>query len=237
MFCPNCGAKLVAEGMRFCMNCGADLSGFMAMPAGGTSHQPARQPDQPPAREPVQLPPRPTAQAPAAFGATVDPGEDLLDIQVTRIRKGKYTLARKVGEIAGCSSDEAMRIVEHLPAVILAGVPRSKAKLLRAQLIVAGGSVELLPSSEDTAAPAFVPVADSLPDDGNRYDVELTAVRGRKIDVIAAVRSVSGCGLVEAKEFVEGAPSLVLRCVSTEEARRAEERLEAAGAVVTVYRA
>jgi large subunit ribosomal protein L7/L12 len=64
------------------------------------------------------------------------------------------------------------------------------------------------------------------------FDVVLTDVGAKKINVIKAVRSLTNLGLKEAKEVVEGAPSTILSAVSKEAADEAKESLEAEGASV-----
>jgi len=64
------------------------------------------------------------------------------------------------------------------------------------------------------------------------FDVVLTDVGAKKINVIKAVRSLTNLGLKEAKEVVEGAPSTILSAVSKDAANEAKEALEAEGASV-----
>lgn len=66
------------------------------------------------------------------------------------------------------------------------------------------------------------------------FDVVLTAVGDQKIKVIKAVREITGDGLKEAKEKVDGAPSTLKEAVSKEEAEEIKAKLEAAGATVEV---
>ena len=66
------------------------------------------------------------------------------------------------------------------------------------------------------------------------FDVILKAAGAKKLDVIKAVRSITGLGLKEAKDLVEGAPKTVKEGVSKEEAGKIEEELKAAGAEVEV---
>ncbi|HEY8372894.1 MAG TPA: 50S ribosomal protein L7/L12 [Pseudonocardiaceae bacterium] len=89
------------------------------------------------------------------------------------------------------------------------------------------------------AAVAAVPGAAAAPaeaaEEKDEFDVILEAAGDKKIQVIKVVREVvSGLGLKEAKEMVEGAPKPVLEKVSKEQAQAAKEKLEAAGAKVTV---
>ena len=66
------------------------------------------------------------------------------------------------------------------------------------------------------------------------FDVILTAVGDKKINVIKAVRGLTGLGLKEAKEAVEGAPTTVKEGVSKDDAEEAKKTLEEAGASVEV---
>ena len=71
-------------------------------------------------------------------------------------------------------------------------------------------------------------------DDKDSFDVELTDVGGQKVKVIKVVREVTGLGLKEAKELVDGAPKVVKEGASKEEAESIKAKLEAEGAKVTL---
>ncbi|MCT0508995.1 50S ribosomal protein L7/L12 [Lactococcus cremoris] len=66
------------------------------------------------------------------------------------------------------------------------------------------------------------------------FDVELTAVGDKKVAVIKEVRGITGLGLKEAKELVDGAPTVVKEGLSESEANEIKEKLEAAGASITL---
>jgi large subunit ribosomal protein L7/L12 len=66
----------------------------------------------------------------------------------------------------------------------------------------------------------------------DEFDVILTAAGDAKIQVIKEVRSLTSLGLKEAKDLVDGAPKPVLEKVAKEEADKAKEQLEGAGATV-----
>ena len=66
------------------------------------------------------------------------------------------------------------------------------------------------------------------------FDVVLKSFGAKKLDVIKAVREITGLGLKEAKEMVEGAPKNVKEGVSKDEAESIKKALEAAGAEVEV---
>lgn len=66
------------------------------------------------------------------------------------------------------------------------------------------------------------------------FNVELTEVGPNKVKVIKAVREITGLGLKEAKDVVDGAPKVVKEGVSKEEAEEMKTKLEAEGAKATL---
>ncbi|OZM74842.1 50S ribosomal protein L7/L12 [Amycolatopsis antarctica] len=89
------------------------------------------------------------------------------------------------------------------------------------------------------AAPAAVvaaaPVAAEAAEEQDEFDVVLESAGDKKIQVIKVVREVvSGLGLKEAKEMVEGAPKALLEKVDKDAANAAKEKLEAAGAKIAI---
>ena len=66
------------------------------------------------------------------------------------------------------------------------------------------------------------------------FDIELTGVGDKKINVIKVVRTITSLGLKEAKELVDNAPSKVKETVPKEEAEDIKKQLEEAGATVTL---
>ena len=64
------------------------------------------------------------------------------------------------------------------------------------------------------------------------FDIVLTAAGDKKVNVIKAVRSITGLGLKEAKEMVDGAPSTLKEAAPKAEAEEAKKALEEAGASV-----
>ncbi|MFO0606326.1 MAG: 50S ribosomal protein L7/L12 [Polyangiales bacterium] len=79
------------------------------------------------------------------------------------------------------------------------------------------------------AGPAAAPVAEVT-----EFHVELTAAGANKINVIKAVREITGLGLGEAKALVEGAPKTVKETVAKAEAEEMKKKLTEAGATVTL---
>ncbi len=66
----------------------------------------------------------------------------------------------------------------------------------------------------------------------DEFDVVMTSFGGNKVSVIKAVRTITGLGLKEAKDTVEGAPSTIKEGVSKSDAEEVKKQLEEAGATV-----
>ena len=83
-------------------------------------------------------------------------------------------------------------------------------------------------------AGAAAGAAGAAEEEKTEFDVELTAVGDNKIKVIKVVREITGLGLKEAKEIVDGAPKVLKEALPKEEAEAAKAKLEEVGATVTV---
>jgi large subunit ribosomal protein L7/L12 len=83
------------------------------------------------------------------------------------------------------------------------------------------------------AAPGAAPGGEEA-EEQTEFDVILTGTGDQKIQVIKEVRALTTLGLKEAKDLVDGAPKPVLEKVAKEQADKAREQLEAAGATVEV---
>ena len=83
-------------------------------------------------------------------------------------------------------------------------------------------------------AGAAVAAAAPAAEEKTEFDVILKAFGDKKLDVIKAIRSITGLGLKEAKDMVEGAPKTVKEGVTKEEADKIAEELKAAGAEVEI---
>ena len=123
------------------------------------------------------------------------------------------------------------------------------AKYTNEELLEAFGEMTLVELSEfvkafeekfdvETAAPAAVAVAAApgaaapAEEEKDEFDVILSAVGDKKIQVIKAVRAITSLGLAEAKALVDGAPKPVLEKAKKEDAEKAKAQLEEAGATV-----
>jgi len=105
--------------------------------------------------------------------------------------------------------------------------------------------VELIDAMEEkfgvTAAAAAVAMpttgagGDAAPaEEQTEFDVVLTSFGANKVSVIKTVRALTGLGLKEAKEAVEGVPNTVKEAVSKDDAEAAKKQLEEAGATVEI---
>jgi large subunit ribosomal protein L7/L12 len=105
--------------------------------------------------------------------------------------------------------------------------------------------VELISAMEEkfgvsaAAAVAAVPAAGAggeaaAAEEKTEFDVVMTSFGSNKVAVIKAVRGITGLGLKEAKEAVEGAPTTLKEGVSKEEAEEVKKQLEEAGAAVEI---
>lgn len=108
-----------------------------------------------------------------------------------------------------------------------------------------GEAAELKTALEDKfGVTAAAPMAIAMPgapgaaaaaeEEQTEFTVELTEAGAQKINVIKAVREITGLGLKEAKDLVEGAPSAVKEEVSKDEAEEIKKKLEEAGGKVTL---
>ena len=89
-------------------------------------------------------------------------------------------------------------------------------------------------SAQAAVAVAAGPAAggEAAAEEKTDFDVVLAAVGDKKVNVIKAVRAITGLGLKEAKELVDGAPSTIKEAASKDDAAEAKKTLEEAGATV-----
>ncbi len=123
--------------------------------------------------------------------------------------------------------DEIISAIENMTVVELNELVKEleekfgvSAAAMAAPVAVAGG-----------AAPAEGAAA---AEEKTEFDVVLKEAGGQKIQVIKEVRGITGLGLKEAKELVEGAPKVVKEGASKEDAEEIKKKLEAVGAVVEI---
>ena len=101
-------------------------------------------------------------------------------------------------------------------------------KLLEEKWGVSAAAPVAVAAAGGGAAPA------AAAEEKTEFDVVLISAGDKKIQVIKEVRAVTGLGLKEAKDLVEGAPQKVKEGVSKDEAKKIKEQIEAAGGQVDV---
>ena len=99
-------------------------------------------------------------------------------------------------------------------------------KALEEEFGVSAAPVAAVAVGGGAAAPAA--------EEKTEFDVVLASFGAKKLDVIKAVREITGLGLKEAKELVEGAPKTIKEGISKEDADKIKADLEAAGATVEI---
>ena len=119
-----------------------------------------------------------------------------------------------VEEISGLSLLDARDLVKGLEEKL--GV-KAMAPMAMGAMPMAGAAAEAAPAEEKT-----------------EFDVILTGFGDKKIQVIKVVRELTGLGLKEAKDLVEGVPKTVKEAVSKDEAATMKKKLEEAGGTVEV---
>ena len=88
-------------------------------------------------------------------------------------------------------------------------------------------------SAQAAVAVAAVPAAGgeaAAAEEKTEFDVVLSSIGEKKVNVIKAVRAITGLGLKEAKDLVDGAPSTIKEAASKDDAEAAKKQLEEAGA-------
>jgi large subunit ribosomal protein L7/L12 len=119
------------------------------------------------------------------------------------------------------------QIVEDLSALSVLEAAELSKMLEEKWGVSAAAPVAVAAAGGAAAAPEEV-------EEKTEFDVILTAAGDKKINVIKEVRAITGLGLKEAKDLVEGAPKPVKEGASKEEAAKLREQLEGAGATVEV---
>ncbi|EFG55523.1 50S ribosomal protein L7/L12 [Lactobacillus amylolyticus] len=84
------------------------------------------------------------------------------------------------------------------------------------------------------AAPVAAAGAAGATESKSSFDVELTEAGQEKVKVIKELRDITGKGLLDAKKMVDGAPVIVKKGASEDEANKIKEQLEGVGATVTL---
>lgn len=124
-------------------------------------------------------------------------------------------------------SDKVEKLVEEISALTLVEASDLK-KALEEKFGVSAAAPMMM------AGPAAGAPAAEAAEEKTDFDVELTDAGASKLNVIKAVREITGLGLKEAKDLVEGAPKVVKEGCQKDEANEIKKKLEETGAKVTL---
>jgi len=127
--------------------------------------------------------------------------------------------------VSEMSNEQILTAVEKMPVLQLAEL----IKLMEERFGVSAAAVAVAaPAAASAAAPA------AAVEEKTTFDVILSQIGDKKIQVIKVVRELTSLGLKEAKDLVEGAPKEVKGGVSKEEAESMKKKLEESGATVEI---
>ena len=122
------------------------------------------------------------------------------------------------------ASEKSLKIIEDIKALTI----------LELADLVKAVEEEFGVSAAPVAVAGVAAPAAAAEEEKTEFDVELTSAGDSKLNVIKAVREITGLGLKEAKDLVEGAPKVIKEGVSKEDAEAMKAALTAAGATVTI---
>ena len=129
--------------------------------------------------------------------------------------------------MAKLSTDELLDAFKEMTLIELAEFVKKFEETF--EVTAAAPVAQVVAGAAGPAAPA-----EAAEEEKDEFDVILESDGGKKIQVIKVVRELTGLGLKEAKDLVEGAPKPVLEKVNKENAEKAKAKLEAEGAKVTL---
>jgi len=134
-------------------------------------------------------------------------------VALVRVGENRLEVIKVVRQLTNLGLKEAKDLVDGAPSVILHSVGEAEARAATIKLEDAGARVEVWEA---------------------RFNVVLVEVGGKKIQVIKVVRQLTNLGLKEAKDLVDGAPSIILHDVGKAEADDAKDKIEDEGATVEI---
>ncbi|MGC2940494.1 MULTISPECIES: 50S ribosomal protein L7/L12 [unclassified Brevibacterium] len=127
--------------------------------------------------------------------------------------------------MAKLTTDELLDAFKELTLIELSDFVKKFEEEFDVEAAAPAAAVAVAPASGGGEAPA---------EEQTEFDVILESAGEKKVPVIKEVRGLTSLGLKEAKDLVDGAPKAVVEGASKEDAEKAKETLEAAGATVTL---
>ena len=125
--------------------------------------------------------------------------------------------------MANITKDQVIEFISNMSVLEMSELVKEMEDKFGVSAAAAAVAAPVATGSGDEAAPA---------EEKTEFDVILTSIGEKKINVIKEVRGITGLGLKEAKEAVESAPKAIKEGVSKEEAEEVKKKLEEAGAGV-----
>ena len=125
--------------------------------------------------------------------------------------------------MANITKDQVIEFISNMSVLEMSELVKEMEEKFGVSAAAAAVAAPIAVGAGDGAAPA---------EEKTEFDVILTSIGEKKINVIKEVRGITGLGLKEAKETVESAPKAIKEGVSKEEAEEVKKKLEEAGASV-----
>ena len=125
--------------------------------------------------------------------------------------------------MANITKDQVIEFISNMSVLEMSELVKEMEEKFGVSAATAAVAAPASAEGGDAAAPA---------EEKTEFDVILTSIGEKKINVIKEVRAITGLGLKEAKEAVESAPKAIKEGVPKEEAEEIKKKLEEAGAVV-----
>ena len=125
--------------------------------------------------------------------------------------------------MANITKDQVIEFISNMSVLEMSELVKEMEEKFGVSAAAATVAAPVAAGAGDAAAPA---------EEKTEFDVILTSIGEKKINVIKEVRGITGLGLKEAKEAVESAPKAIKEGVSKEEAEEIKKKLEEAGASV-----
>lgn len=146
------------------------------------------------------------------------------DVILTSAGAAKLQMVKAVKEILGIGLKEAKELVDEAPSILCNGVDFAKASSLKNYLEEIGGIIDIKLHNTQSVVTTS----------SNSYSVLLGVVGAQKLQAVKLVKEACGIGLKEAKDLVDGAPSILREGVSYLDAQLIAKTIRACGAKVYV---
>ena len=143
-------------------------------------------------------------------------------VTLRNVGAAKLQVVKAVKESVGLGLKEAKDYVDAAPSTIIDNVSKDEAERIKGEIEAAGAKVEIERIE-----------GEQLPDN-SYFDVFLIYAGAAKLQVVKAVKESLALGLKEAKDTVDGAPSLLKKGISKGKAERMKREIEAAGATIEI---